>query len=77
MIPPRDLINLEGGNRDDFAIEKAARFVSMIPFKDDLSLFKDMPDVFCTCQEFLDLGGGDYEEHAILLANYFSYIDEC
>ena len=34
-----------------------------------------MPDLFCTSQEFLDLGAGDYEEHAILLANYFNYID--
>ena len=24
----------------------------------------------------MDLGGGDFEEHAILLANFFSYIDE-
>jgi coiled-coil and C2 domain-containing protein 2A len=36
---------------------------------------KDMPDLYCTCQEFLDLGQGDYEEHAILLCNYFKYID--
>jgi coiled-coil and C2 domain-containing protein 2A len=35
-----------------------------------------MPDLFSTSQEFFDLGGGDYEEHAILLANYFSYIDQ-
>ena len=35
-----------------------------------------MPDLFTTSQEFFDLGGGDYEEHAILLANYFSYIDQ-
>lgn len=35
----------------------------------------DMPDMFCTSQEFLDLGGGDHEEHAILLCNYFKYID--
>jgi coiled-coil and C2 domain-containing protein 2A len=34
-----------------------------------------MPDIWCTSQEFLDLGGGDYEEHAILLCNYFNYID--
>jgi coiled-coil and C2 domain-containing protein 2A len=34
-----------------------------------------MPDLFCTSQEFLDLGAGDYEEHAILLCNYFNYID--
>ena len=38
-------------------------------------MFKDLPDLFTTCQEFFDLGGGDYEEHAILLANYFNYVD--
>ncbi len=63
--------------RDDFyAIEKAARFVSMVPFIDDLTMFQNMPDMYSSCQEFLDLGAGDYEEHAILLANYFQYIDE-
>jgi len=35
-----------------------------------------MPDLWTTTQEFLDLGGGDYEEHAIALANFFSYIDK-
>ena len=59
-----------------FAIEKAARYVAMIPFIEDLRLFEDMPDLFSTSQEFFDLGGGDFEEHAILLANYFSYIDK-
>lgn len=48
----------------------------MIPYIEDLRLFEDMPDLYCTSQEFFDLGGGDYEEHAILLANYFSYIDK-
>lgn len=57
------------------AIEKAARYVSLIPWVDDSTLFKDMPDLSCTSQEFLDLGMGDSEEHAILLCNYFNYID--
>ncbi len=57
------------------AIEKAARYVSLIPFIDDSKLFKDMPDMTCTSQQFLDLGMGDYEEHAILLCNYFNFID--
>lgn len=35
-----------------------------------------MPELFCTSQEFLDLGAGDYEEHAILLCNFFNYIDK-
>ena len=52
-----------------------ARFVSLIPFVEDIRLFEDLPNVYCTVQEFLDLGGGDYEEHAILLCNYFNYID--
>jgi coiled-coil and C2 domain-containing protein 2A len=50
--------------------------VSLLPFKHDLMLFKDLPNMYSDCQEFLDLGGGDYEEHAILLANFFIYIDE-
>jgi len=72
--PPAEVVNL--GSRDPFAIEKAARFVSLIPYMDDDSLMSNMADMYCTCQEFLDLGAGDYEEHAILLANYFQYIDD-
>lgn len=34
-----------------------------------------MPDLYCDSQEFIDLGAGDYEEHAILLCNYFNFID--
>ncbi|KAL4448733.1 hypothetical protein ABPG74_012822 [Tetrahymena malaccensis] len=60
---------------DLHAIEKAARFVSLIPFKNDTELFKDIPDVHCDSQQFLDLKGGDFEEHAFLLCNYFNYID--
>lgn len=47
----------------------------MLPFVQDLKMFKDLPDMYSNCQEFIDLGGGDYEEHAILLANMFQYID--
>jgi len=32
--------------------------------------------VYNTCQEFLDLRCGDYEEHAILLCNYFTFLDQ-
>ena len=31
-------------------------------------------DLWCTSQEFLDLGYGDWEEHAVLLANYFMWL---
>ncbi|EGR28239.1 hypothetical protein IMG5_180790 [Ichthyophthirius multifiliis] len=61
--------------KDPHAIEKVARFVSLIPFKNDTDHFKDIPDIHCDSQQFLDLKGGDFEEHAFLLCNYFNYID--
>lgn len=61
---------------DKYAIEKAARYVSLIPLIEDSQISGQMPDLWCTSQEFLDLGAGDCEEHAILLCNYFNYIDK-
>jgi hypothetical protein len=62
---------------DDNCIEKAARYVSLIPFVPDSQAFtsEELPDCWCTDEQFLTLGFGDYEEHAILLCNYFNYID--
>jgi len=39
-------------------------------------MFDSLPDMWTTCQEFLDLRAGGYEEHAILLCNYFNWIDQ-
>jgi coiled-coil and C2 domain-containing protein 2A len=51
--------------------------VSLIPQIEDNQAFAgQLPDLWCTSQEFLDLGAGDVEEHAILLCNYFNYIDQ-
>jgi coiled-coil and C2 domain-containing protein 2A len=71
--PPR--IFVPGRADADKAPERAARYVSLIPWVGDSHLFKDMPDLTCLSQEFLDLGMGDSEEHAILLCNMFNYID--
>ena len=73
--PPVDVYDPTSQNNSK-AIEKAARYVSLIPFVEDAVLFKDMPNLTCTSQEFLDLGMGDDEEHAILLCNFFNYIDQ-
>lgn len=69
QAPPKDLIDLVDGppEHEKFAIQRAARFVSLIPFIDDNSAIDLLPDVWCTSQEFLDFNGGDYEEHAVLL----------
>lgn len=74
MRPP-DKIFKSGRPDEPKAPERAARFVSLIPWVGDSPLFKDMPDLTCLSQEFLDLGVGGSEEHAILLCNYFNYID--
>lgn len=54
-------------------ILKLARFVSLIPFVDDIVSFLERTDVWQTSEEFLSDGCGDHEEHANLLCNYFKY----
>jgi hypothetical protein len=36
------------GNNDEKAAERAARYISLIPYVEDTALFKDMPDLTCT-----------------------------
>jgi len=69
LVPPIDVI-------DENAYTKAARYVSLIPFRNETQIFKDLPDLWATCQEFLDVQAGGHEEHAVLLCNYFMYIDQ-
>ena len=49
LKPPVKLIDLDSNPNDLYAIEKAARFVSMIPFVQDLKIFKDLPDMYSNC----------------------------
>ena len=53
---------------------KIIRFVSSIPYVPDSVTFDTSGDVWCTCQEFLDMRQGDEEEHAILLCNMLKTI---
>lgn len=77
---PRFLRNLKPELDQKLLDEKnvyawCARYVSLIPFKNDSGAFDGLPDMWCTCQQFLDLRAGDHEEHAILLCNYFNWLD--
>ncbi|CAD7928568.1 unnamed protein product [Amoebophrya sp. A120] len=73
QAPPEDIV---ADMMDPFAIEKCARFVSLITFMTDGQMFEGRAvDLWCTSKTFLDISCGDYEEHAILLCNYFNYID--
>lgn len=72
--PPTDVVG--DVLNDPYAIEKCARYVSLITFLTDAQMFEGRAvDLWCTSKTFLDIGCGDYEEHAILLCNYFNFID--
>jgi hypothetical protein len=54
-----------------------SRIVSTFSFVGNLffTLFFQSRDVWCSAPAFLGMGFGDWEEHAVLLANYFIYLD--
>ena len=59
--------------------DSVARFVQLVPFMADNHAFGSSSasaDLWATAQEFLDMGAGDSEEHAILLHNYLLYLEE-
>jgi hypothetical protein len=56
--------------------EAAFRFVELLPFLSDSHGFGgDSGDVWCTVAESLEMGAGDAEEHALMLANFLLYFD--
>jgi hypothetical protein len=59
--------------------DSVARFVQLVPFLADNHAFGSSSvsaDLWATSQEFLDMGAGDSEEHAILLHNYLLFLEE-
>jgi coiled-coil and C2 domain-containing protein 2A len=50
------------------------RWVSQIPFLEDMHLLYQA-EVWCTSDAFLALASGDWEEHAVLLCNYFRHYE--
>ena len=59
--------------RGPCSVHEAARFVSLIPFLDDYASFRDL-DLWCTSGQFLEVLAGDWEEHAILLWHYLTWL---
>jgi hypothetical protein len=48
-MPPLELSKKKTEwSEDKYAIEKCARFVSLIPYADDSTLFEGLPDMTCT-----------------------------
>src|SRR5690606_16136942 len=54
-------------------MSQCVRFVSLIPFIEDVIMSNSL-DIWNDTQSFLDARGGDYEEHSILLCNYFKFL---
>ncbi|OQR92726.1 coiled-coil and C2 domain-containing protein 2A [Achlya hypogyna] len=52
-----------------------ARFVSLIPFLEEWHGSAGAPDVWASTQDFLDMQVGGWQEHAVLLCNYFNHAD--
>ncbi len=48
LRPPSQVVDVDNES-DPYAIEKVARFVSLIPFENDLKNFEDLDDLYCTC----------------------------
>ncbi|XP_022245376.1 coiled-coil and C2 domain-containing protein 2A-like isoform X2 [Limulus polyphemus] len=74
LKPPQELLDL--GSNDREKCEVLARFVSLIPTVSDSVIFPGMCDIWNTCDQFLDMLTGDEEEHAILLCNFFLYLNK-
>lgn len=73
--PPKHFLN-SAAPRDDSVnadVSECLRFVSLIPFLSDFTVFRDL-DMWCTSAQFLEILAGDDEEHAILLWNFFQYL---
>jgi coiled-coil and C2 domain-containing protein 2A len=48
--------------------------ISNIPFMNDSQSFIGELDLWCTTQQFWEIGAGDEEEHAVTLFNYLYYL---
>lgn len=47
QAPPNDIYDYAHNKNDPYAIERAARYVSLIPFLEDCQAFNDFPDLYC------------------------------
>eukprot|EP00501_MAST-03F_sp_TOSAG23-6_P000862 GSMAST32.ASY1.ANO1.898.1 assembled CDS len=75
-IRPQEPPPALAGNVTMSRVAEIVRFVSVIPFLNDWHVDGDKNDIWCTSEQFLNLQAGDWEEHAILLCNYFLYLDK-
>eukprot|EP00041_Stephanoeca_diplocostata_P032126 m.1020787 g.1020787 ORF g.1020787 m.1020787 type:complete len:1691 (+) comp24091_c0_seq1:222-5294(+) len=73
QIPPRSVVDPGHVTSDNtfLSMRRLARFVAMIPERNDSSLFVGHADLWTTSAQMFQMMGADDEEHAMLLCNYF------
>eukprot|EP01062_Namystynia_karyoxenos_P027254 TRINITY_DN2097_c1_g1_i1.p1 TRINITY_DN2097_c1_g1~~TRINITY_DN2097_c1_g1_i1.p1 ORF type:complete len:2118 (+),score=544.53 TRINITY_DN2097_c1_g1_i1:121-6474(+) len=75
LPPPPSCLGDPDGAAEASPMWACAHYVALIPFSFDVVAHADRQrDVWHTSAEFLRHGRGDYEEHAVLLANYFRWL---
>lgn len=74
LKPPEDFLVNFSVTTD--IMQRLARFVSLIPKIPDSIALPGISDIWCTCDQMLDMLLGDEEEHALLLCNFFLYLDK-
>uniref|UniRef100_A0A670I779 Coiled-coil and C2 domain containing 2B n=1 Tax=Podarcis muralis TaxID=64176 RepID=A0A670I779_PODMU len=73
LNPPQQLLDM-CADEPNSTSDLISRFVSLIPCISDTGDENDDVDLWMTSENFLELGIGSKEEHAVLLCNYFLYI---
>ena len=76
LKPPDEFLSNFNVTNPKDVLQRLARFVSLIPKVPDSIALPGLCDIWCTCDQLLDMSIGDEEEHAILLCNYFLYLDK-
>ena len=74
--PPEELIAHNDQEPAEKRMKLLARYVSLIPYMSDSVQFPNVCDIWCTSEQFLHMLAGDEEEHAVLLCNYFLWLNQ-
>lgn len=73
LNPPKTLLD---GLSSDAQDAMVARYVSLIPSLPDRDLFSTSCELWSTCDQFLTHLAGDKADHAVLLCNYFLFMNK-
>ncbi|KAG9395110.1 hypothetical protein J8273_0329 [Carpediemonas membranifera] len=74
QLKPRKDHNRLAHSGQAFYLASLVRYVSNVPFLEDASAFDGSVDLWLNAEQFMEVGAGDWEEHALLLQSYLLYV---